>query len=147
MIPIQSQNWVHQQNLFWGMKNILFCLKATKGAIHKYCYHLTARANYQNWVWSKIQQSDDVIYRYLKSTFWEWCKIQKSHIVISSFMDSPKSSFWECSCVMRDEHDLVFGTYCGMYLKLHKGQIILKCPFGVFKSFKKPTKFFPGFLP
>ena len=28
-----------------------------------------------------------------------------------------------------------------------KGQLILKCPFGVFKSFKKPTKLFPGFLP
>ena len=28
-----------------------------------------------------------------------------------------------------------------------KGQLILKCPFGVFKSSKKPTKFFPGFLP
>ena len=28
-----------------------------------------------------------------------------------------------------------------------KGQLILKCPFGVFKSSKKPTNFFPGFLP
>ena len=28
-----------------------------------------------------------------------------------------------------------------------KGQLISKCPFGVFKSPKKPTKFFPGFLP
>jgi dynactin 1 len=28
-----------------------------------------------------------------------------------------------------------------------KGQLILKCPFGVFKSTKKPTKYFPGFLP
>ena len=28
-----------------------------------------------------------------------------------------------------------------------KGQLILKCPFGVFKSPKKPTKIFPGFLP
>ena len=28
-----------------------------------------------------------------------------------------------------------------------KGQLILKCPFGVFKSPKKTTKFFPGFLP
>ena len=28
-----------------------------------------------------------------------------------------------------------------------KGQLISKCPFGVFKSTKKPTKFFPGFLP
>ena len=28
-----------------------------------------------------------------------------------------------------------------------KGQSISKCPFGVFKSSKKPTKFFPGFLP
>ena len=28
-----------------------------------------------------------------------------------------------------------------------KGQLITKCPFGVFKSPKKPTKFLPGFLP
>ena len=28
-----------------------------------------------------------------------------------------------------------------------KGQFILKCPFGVYKSPKNPTKFFPGFLP
>ena len=28
-----------------------------------------------------------------------------------------------------------------------KGQLILKCPFGVFKSSIKPTKFFPWFLP
>ena len=28
-----------------------------------------------------------------------------------------------------------------------KGQLISKCPFGVFKSPKQPTKFFPGFLP
>ena len=27
-----------------------------------------------------------------------------------------------------------------------KGQLISKCPFGFFKSSKKPTKFFPGFL-
>ena len=27
---------------------------------------------------------------------------------------------------------------------IHKGQLILKCPFGVFKSPKKPTKLFPG---
>ena len=28
-----------------------------------------------------------------------------------------------------------------------KGQLISKCPFGVKTSSKKPTKFFPGFLP
>ena len=28
-----------------------------------------------------------------------------------------------------------------------KGQLISKCPFGVFKSAKIFTKFFPGFLP
>jgi hypothetical protein len=28
-----------------------------------------------------------------------------------------------------------------------KGQLISKCPFGVFKSPKKTTKFFPEFLP
>ena len=30
---------------------------------------------------------------------------------------------------------------------IDKGQLILKCPFGVFKSSKKPMKFVPGFLP
>ena len=30
---------------------------------------------------------------------------------------------------------------------LFKGQSISKCPFGVFKSPKKPTKYFPRFLP
>jgi len=30
---------------------------------------------------------------------------------------------------------------------LTKGQLISKCPFGVKTSSKKPTKFFPGFLP
>ena len=33
------------------------------------------------------------------------------------------------------------------FTSLVKGQLILKYPFGVFKSSKKPTKFFPGFLP
>jgi hypothetical protein len=28
-----------------------------------------------------------------------------------------------------------------------KGQLILKCIFGVFTSSKNPTKFIPGFLP
>ena len=28
-----------------------------------------------------------------------------------------------------------------------KGQLISKCPFGVFKSSQKTTDFFPGFLP
>ena len=28
-----------------------------------------------------------------------------------------------------------------------KGQLNSKCPFGVFKSSKKTSKFFPGFLP
>ena len=28
-----------------------------------------------------------------------------------------------------------------------KGHLISKCPFGVFKSSKKPTKICPGFLP
>ena len=32
-------------------------------------------------------------------------------------------------------------------LTLCKGQLISKCPFGVKTSSKKPTKFFPGFLP
>ena len=32
-------------------------------------------------------------------------------------------------------------------LTISKGQLISKCPFGVFKSPKKCTNFFPGFLP
>ena len=32
-------------------------------------------------------------------------------------------------------------------IEASKGQLISKCPFGVFKSPKKPMKFFPGFLP
>ena len=35
----------------------------------------------------------------------------------------------------------------GLMLSLGKGQLILKCPFGTFKPPKKPTNFFPGFLP
>ena len=30
---------------------------------------------------------------------------------------------------------------------IDKGQLILKCPFGVFKSSQKPMNFFLGFLP
>ena len=33
------------------------------------------------------------------------------------------------------------------FKSISKGQLISKCPFGVFKSPKKPTNFFPGFLP
>ena len=33
------------------------------------------------------------------------------------------------------------------YIYIIKGQLILECPFGVFKSPKKPTNVFPGFLP
>ena len=32
-------------------------------------------------------------------------------------------------------------------VKFLKGQLSSKCPFGVFKSPKKPTNFFPGYLP
>ena len=35
----------------------------------------------------------------------------------------------------------------GVPLAKSKGQLILKCPFGTFKSSKKPTKCFPGFMP
>ena len=34
-----------------------------------------------------------------------------------------------------------------IYFDILSSQLILKCPFGIFKSSKKPTKFFPGFLP
>ena len=33
-----------------------------------------------------------------------------------------------------------------LYNRTDKGQLILKCPLSVFKSPKKPTKLFPGFL-
>ena len=36
---------------------------------------------------------------------------------------------------------------CRNFLVATKGQLILKCPFDVFKSPKKTTKFFPEFLP
>ena len=49
---------------------------------------------------------------------------------------------------------LVYGQFCQSnmhsiirFLSKTKGQLILKCPFGVFKSPKTPTKFFLGFLP
>ena len=32
------------------------------------------------------------------------------------------------------------------HTEVSKGQLISKCPFGVFKSPQKTTKFFPGFL-
>ena len=35
----------------------------------------------------------------------------------------------------------------GIVNKIVKGQLISKCPFGVFKSSKKQMKFFRGFLP
>ena len=35
----------------------------------------------------------------------------------------------------------------GSKITLIKGQLISKCPFGVFKSLKKPTKFLPEFPP
>ena len=39
-------------------------------------------------------------------------------------------------------------SYCLQRVQhLKKGQLFSKCPFGVFRSPKKPTKFFPGFLP
>ena len=36
---------------------------------------------------------------------------------------------------------------CTAVWQVSKGQLISKCPFGVFKSPKRPTKYFPGFLP
>ena len=37
--------------------------------------------------------------------------------------------------------DLFPGKHVDFYLKVTEGQLILECPFGVFKSSKKPTKF------
>ena len=51
--------------------------------------------------------------------------ISKSHLKTKNSCDFPRYSlkFW-----------------------FSKDQLILKCPFGVYKSSKKPTKFFPRFL-
>ena len=45
------------------------------------------------------------------------------------------------------EAEVKFVFPLSRYSELPKGQLILKCLFGVFKSSKTPTKFFPGFLP
>ena len=47
----------------------------------------------------------------------------------------------------KKEHFAVKGEKGTMTLVRIKDQLILKCPFGVFKSLKKPTKFLQGFLP
>jgi hypothetical protein len=57
--------------------------------------------------------------------------------VIDAYLGMPIS----CS------YDLGLGLAISALNSLFKGQLILKCPFGVFKSPKKSTKFFPGFLP
>ena len=44
-------------------------------------------------------------------------------------------------------HPLDLGKRFVQDLTTAKGQLISKCPFGVFKSTKKPTKFLQGFLP
>ena len=41
----------------------------------------------------------------------------------------------------------LFNIELWLNLAFIKGQLILRCPFGVFKSFKKAMKSFPGFLP
>jgi hypothetical protein len=42
----------------------------------------------------------------------------------------------------------MISTGCGYVVRDSlKGQLISKCPFGVLKFSKKPTIFFPGFLP
>ena len=51
---------------------------------------------------------------------------------------------WEFKMVEPDEVCMIFSFIGGSPIK---GQLISKCPFGVFKSSKKPMKFFPGFLP
>ena len=50
---------------------------------------------------------------------------------------------WEFKMVEPDEVCMIFSFIGGYPIK---GQLISKCPFGLFKSSKKPTKFFPGFL-
>ena len=62
--------------------------------------------------------------------------IIKVHIMISTNLRS--------STLKDTEIDHLFTSFSIMALK---GQLISKCPFGVFKSPNKPTKFFPGFLP
>ena len=41
----------------------------------------------------------------------------------------------------KDGPDLNFGSKIHVFFFLAKGQLILKCPFGVFKSTKNPTNF------
>jgi hypothetical protein len=53
-------------------------------------------------------------------------------------------SVWECSVHICSCPWLTLSQPGGNAHHITKGQLISKCPFGVFK---KPTKFFPGFLP
>ena len=45
---------------------------------------------------------------------------------------------------IKKKTNFAIGEITAVYIK---GQLILKCPFGVFKSSKKNNDFFPGFLP
>ena len=78
--------------------------------------------------------------------------------------NSPALSFFCCTFYQNKYKTLVNRvTYCVLSMSFFlqrdqnneesfsfwvtKGQLISKCPFGVFKSPKKPTIFVPGFLP
>ena len=70
-------------------------------------------------------------------------KRNKSDICINNFT---KEGSWNGdSTNAYEERDLLKCEICDK--KFCKGQLISKCLLGVIVWFKKPTKFFPGFLP
>ena len=48
---------------------------------------------------------------------------------------------------IKQNNSTLFQIFGKSFGKIPKGQLISKCPFGAKTSSKKPTKFFPGFLP
>ena len=68
-------------------------------------------------------------------------KLEKG-ILALGFLHPFSVSIVFCFAMSKLENEALYALYYWT-----KGQLILKCPFGDFKSSKKPTKFFPGFLP
>ena len=69
---------------------------------------------------------------FLLSSDCKKCSLSILTIFFLSFRKNDRKCWKNCAC-----ENALFA----------KGQLILKCPFGVIKSSKKPTNFFPGFLP
>ena len=65
-------------------------------------------------------------------------------LIFFSWKLKRKQRFQVRRLFQRFEYDM--NQTLNMYL-LKVGQLMSKCPFGLFKSPKKPTKYFPGFLP